>query len=1144
MVMKFFSGYCILTITLIMICQLGLSQQTITPYDELPGIIVSNKPAYSESFPEWGKLLYKYPINYNEILVDFNKYMSEHSMEKSPIIRYTKDWLRAVSPYVRDEGTIVLSNKQLYTNNLYRSQTNAFSIVGNRTMSNSNWSFWGPKETFWLNESGSTTAPSSCPWQVNVYSFDVAPSNENVLYCGTETGFVNKTTDKGITWSLCAPSYFFGGGVTAVAIHPSNEDIVYAAAGNQVHKTEDGGVTWFPLLPSGNSFQTNRLKIDPNNPDHIIAAASMGVFVTIDGGTSWNQGLNLPSYDVEFKADDINMVYAISKENGKFMVFTSGDGGQTFIPQLDFPNNISYESGGLLAVTPDNPNLLLAVMLSSNNTPYLYKGILVGASWQWELLATGQTTNFPMNNGQGYFDLVLEISPLDENLIFTGTTTLFKSGNGGQQFTAIGGYLGNFAIHPDIQDMKLLTNGETWVSTDGGFSLTTDNFTNTNNYFSRNNGLIGSDMWGFDQGWNEDICVGGRYHNGNTAIADFYQPKALRMGGAESPTGWVKQGSSRHVAFNDLGNGWILPETAEGQPEGRFIFSKYPNMDEYGGRRGNMVFHPNYYSTIYLGEGNAMWKSVDGGNSYDMLFDFNDRVRYVQISYNNPDVLYTDVVNRGVFKSEDGGLTWELKPSLTNGLNGTSHWKGKTFFAISPYDENIIYACLQNGTWSSDIGKVFKSTDGGDTWVDWTGTVDEYTKCMVIQPTNLFKDLVYLFTNARDGQTAKVYYRKSDMEDWELFSNDYPAANYVNLALPFFRDSKLRVAGNAGVWESPLQEDNFAPIINPWFEKKYVNCMTDTLQFDDHSIIDHENVGWNWEIIPEPEYIDNPNIRNPKVVLGQPGSYSINFTVTKHSFIQTSYFENAITATTCPSIEDCSNPAELPKDEWKLIYVDSEEVNYPGLATMAFDNDPSTIWHTRWSTGSDPYPHEIQVDLGDTYRLYEFTLLNRQNGSNGRIKEYELYISEDSLDWGEPISVGEFDDTGAPQTIDFGNGIIGHYFRLVGISEVNGNEWSSAAELSFVGCTDITYDISQNYELKNLVAFPVPTDGMISVPLPAGSKFKYRILSIEGKTIESGSIVEHNTVRTFDLSEYNNGMFVIHLVSENNAVYRVKVIKQ
>ena len=34
------------------------------------------------------------------------------------------------------------------------------------------------------------------------------------------------------------------------------------------------------------------------------------------------------------------------------------------------------------------------------------------------------------------------------------------------------------------------------------------------------------------------------------------------------------------MSFNDLGPGWILPTSAETSPEGRFPFSKYPNMDD------------------------------------------------------------------------------------------------------------------------------------------------------------------------------------------------------------------------------------------------------------------------------------------------------------------------------------------------------------------------------------------------------------------------------------------------------------------------------------------------------------------------------------------------------------------------------------
>lgn len=1129
-------------ILLISLCYLpGSAQSQYTPYDELPGIIKNYKPAYQQEFPQWAGMLYEYPVNYHEIIREFESYSMDHPNEKTPQSRYFKIWKRAVEPYVLNDGTIKLPDLEIIHQQLRESQLNPGSRADSR--SGSNWTFLGPVETFWLNESGSPQAPDPCPWQVNVYSFDVAPTNYDVIYCGTETGFVNKTTDKGNNWILSAPDYYFGGAVTAVAISPVDENTVYVAAGQQIHKTTDGGNSWTPLLDAGNTFPSSRVKIDPNDPDKIVAAGNSGVFRSSDGGNTWSQSLDLASYDIEFKADNSDYVYVISNLNGKFAVYTSGDGGTTFIPQLDFPTDITDESGAMLAVTPDNPDMMLAVMLSSDYTPLLYKAQLVGASWLWSLLATGQTSSFPMNNGQGYFDLVLEISPNDEDIIFAGTTTLFKSSNGGAQFNAIGGYYGNFAIHPDIQDMKLLPNGETWVSTDGGFSLTTDNFTSTSNYVALNNGLVGSDMWGFDQGWNEDITVGGRYHNGNTAMADFYHPKALRMGGAESPTGWMLGGKSRHAAFNDLGNGWILPQTAEGMPEGRFIFSKYPNMDEYGGRRGNMVYHPNFYGTIYLGEGDGFWKSEDMGITYDLLHDFGQRVRYLQISYKNPDVLYADVVSRGLYKSEDGGLSWTLKPSLTSSQYGGAYWKGRMFFVVSPYDENTIYACLQNGTWSSDIGEIFRSEDGGDTWEDWTGSISEYTKCMVIQPTPDSTDLVYLFTNAKNGQIARVYYRDENMPDWEAYDENYLAGMQVNLALPFFRDGKLRVAGGAGVWESSLKEPEFPPMINPWIEKPFYNCYTDTLFFEDHSIMNHDGASWTWDIIPEPAYIDDPNIRNPRVVLPQPGTYSVNLTITKNGETYSKYMENMITATSCPSVEDCDNPAEIPKEDWELVYIDSEELNYPGLAIMSFDDDPSTIWHTRWSTGSDPYPHEIQVDLGMEYKIFEFILLNRQNGQNGRIREYELYISEDTLDWGDPVSTGEFENTAAPQSIEFETGVNGRYFRLVGLSEVNGNPWSSAAEFSVVGCTDLTHDIRQTNGYKEIKAFPVPSNGLVHIPVPGYGKFDFRVVSLTGQVIEQGIVNHENGTYSIDLGNQPSGIYFIHLTGESGVVYRVKVVR-
>lgn len=1118
------------------------SQQQFFAFDSVPGLIQSYKPAYEQSFPGWAKMLYQNQLNVQELDWAYSEFMASHPEAKSPIVRYYKLWRRAVDPYVNSDGSLALPDYSQVQADFFEQQSSSKS---NKTddYSASNWTFLGPKETFWLNESGSPTTPLSCPWQVNVYSFDVAASNPQILYCGTETGFVNKTTNKGLTWQQLAPDYMFGGGVTAVAVHPTNADIVYVAAGNQVHKTTNGGLDWTPLLTIGNQFQADRLRIDPNNPEKIIASASNGLFITSDAGQNWVQKWTSPVYDAEIKPNDGNMILGLTKTSGKFAVIVSSDGGSSFQIQPSFPTNVVESSGGLLAVTPANPNLLLAIMLSSNNTPYLVKGVYSAGNWSWSLLATGQTTAFPMDNGQGYFDLVLDISPVNENSILVGTTTLFKSVNAGTSFSAVGGYYGGFSIHPDIQDCKMLSNGDTWVATDGGMNLTTDNFVLQSNYFVRINGLIGSDMWGFDQGWNEDLVVGGRYHNGNTALADFYQPKALRMGGAESPTGWVLQGKSRHVAFNDLGNGWVLPTSATTEPEGRFIFSKYPNMEEYGGRRGNMVFHPNYYGTIYLGESNGFWKSMDMGVSWDLLHDFGSQVRYLQISYSNPNILYADVVNKGLCKSEDGGLTWVQKPSLTSPPNGTAYWKGKLFIAVSPYDANVVYACLMNGTWSADVGKVFKSSDGGDTWENYTGTVSEYLKCMVVQPTSEQKDLVYLFTNSTNGNDAQVFYRKEGVDDWLPYANGYPSGMTVNMALPFYRDGKLRVGGNCSVWESPMAEPEFTPIINPWVEKQHYNCMTDTLYFDDHSIMNHAGVSWQWQIDPEPAYISNAAIRNPKVVLGAPGSYNVTLTVSKNGQVYSKSIPAMVSTTTCPSIEDCSNPAQLPKSQWELLFVDSQEVNYPGLATMSFDADPETIWHTRWSTGSDPYPHEIQIDLGETYRIYQFTYLTRQDGENGRIKAYELYISEDPQAWGDPVATGQWENTSAPQTIELGSGVVGKYFRLLALSEVNGNAWASAAEFSMVGCTDLTYGLTSTPNPQSITAYPLPTHGMLTISLPAAGNFAYQVFDATGRRVQAGQTMSNHNSCQLDLNGLEPGVYALVLVKDK-VTYRLRVVKE
>ncbi|MBD0833174.1 discoidin domain-containing protein [Aestuariibaculum sediminum] len=1027
------------------------AQNNYTPYDDLPGIPKDNKPAYQEDYPDWAKLLYRYPINFNELEQMYAAYdktirsIPKSDREFRAIVRYYKLWKPIVLQYVDETGGINLpTDSPLQVLNKMNSlkTTNQTSDA-----SNSNWTFLGPKNTFWLNTNVTGPTPGVAPWQVNVYCFDVFKGNSNIIYCGTETGYVNKTTDGGLNWSLLAPNYVFGG-IQAILVHPTNPDIVYVSSNSKIHKTTDGGLTWNAINTNSN-FKANHIIMDPSNDNKLVVSSDKGVYVSTDAGVNWLQKTTEMTYDVEFKPGDSNIIYAISEGTSYFKAVYSTNGGDSFSNIPNFPSNIVKNSGGLLAVTPANNNIVLATMLSENKKPYLYKGVFENNTWIWSEVIECATNTFKYDNGQGYYDLVLEISPADENKFMVGTTTLFKTNDGGVSFDAIGGYFGRFQIHPDIQDMKWFADNSVWLATDGGMSFSNDAF--ETDFQPRINGIVGSHMWGFDQGWNEDITVGGRYHNGNTAMADFYNGKALRMGGAESPTGWVLQGKSRQVVFNDLTpNGFILPETAEGIAEGRFNIGKFPNMLEYGNNRGNLIHHPNYHGILFLGEGNSVWKSTDSGVSFNELEAFSGQVLSIQISRVNPNIMYADVKGAGLYKTEDQGETWVLKPALHSGTMGGTKMQGRTIFKLSLFEENTIYTCYSNGLGQSVKGQVFKSTDGGDSWINWSGVLDVYTKCLAIQPSNDGKDLIYLFTSKRAGVPSGVFYRKSDATSWSTFANNYPGNFDINTAIPFFRDGKMRIAGNGGVWESPLQEQNYTPIVEPWVDGLSNNCYDNVLQFDDHSIVNHSNTSWHWDISPAPAYISDANVRNPLVRLGAAGSYSVTLTLTVNGVAYSKTIENMVTTTTCPSVSDCSNPGEIPQSEWALLYVDSQQNS---TAINAFDGDPNTHWHSKWSPTNDPLPHEIQIDLGDNYSISKFTYLPRQDGSaNGKIKDFELYFSFDKNNWGDPKYTGQFINSSAEQSVNFSEAVQGRYMRLVALSEVNGQVWTSVAELTVNGC--------------------------------------------------------------------------------------------
>ena len=147
---------------------------------------------------------------------------------------------------------------------------------------------------------------------------------------------------------------------------------------------------------------------------------------------------------------------------------------------------------------------------------------------------------------------------------------------------------------------------------------------------------------------------------------------------------------------------------------------------------------------------------------------------------------------------------------------------------------------------------------------------------------------------------------------------------------------------------------------------------------------------------------------------------------------------------------------EVPKNNFQVHYVSSEElVNVNRPATNLFDGDINTIWHTKWA--NDTHPHEVQIDMGDQYNVSGFKYVPRQNEQwNGTIQNYRFYVSDSPSNWGEPVKTGALSYAAPTQVqAEYFTETAGRYIRLVADSEVNGNIWTSGAELDIIG-TEVT----------------------------------------------------------------------------------------
>lgn len=150
-----------------------------------------------------------------------------------------------------------------------------------------------------------------------------------------------------------------------------------------------------------------------------------------------------------------------------------------------------------------------------------------------------------------------------------------------------------------------------------------------------------------------------------------------------------------------------------------------------------------------------------------------------------------------------------------------------------------------------------------------------------------------------------------------------------------------------------------------------------------------------------------------------------------------------------PTAQKASPFAQVASD--RTGWTATADSSQPGNdAQNVLDGNANSIWHTGFNPDV-PLPHQITIDMQTSRYVNALTYQPRQDGSlNGNIGEHKIYLSNDGVNWGDPLAIGTYLNDATTKRTVFAN-TNARYVRLFAVTEANGNQWTSAAEIDVEG---------------------------------------------------------------------------------------------
>lgn len=878
--------------------------------------------------PTWMRAIVDDPsgVNYRQMDSLFSEWLATDinarvkTLDKKPAVNFYRRWMKAYRSYVGPDGFIHLPTMQEHIEKLERQNRRTANELTTRAGDSRRWRNIGPNTT-----TGRGNKPKDS--QACVFRLTVSPQNSNILYCGTETGVVFKTNDKGVTWKPCNALHNFGGPIYSLQVDPTNANIVYAGGGQNFWKSTDGGNSWQLLhSPVG---RVNSIRISPENPQHvsictgIINGKAGGFYTSTDGGQSYQLRFGGICHDHELQPGNPKRIYMIGKPSDEyeFFMYVSEDEGVSF-HKKELP--VSNVVAGRLAVSeaPKGQDYVYAIVNASymgmeygpyggQGKPYILQSKDAGNTWKDQTKHDNYDTTFTPfvdepQGGQGYFDMIVGASAQNPEHVIYGLCSSYRSTEGGKGWyrnTAIGGYQKQEGMHPDMQDIITCGN-DTWISTDGGIKYSDDFFASPGK--DRHFGIYASDYVGFGQGWNQDIMAGGRWHNGNAVITNNYgEGNSLHVSGVEQSTGYVMFSEPNKVYFSD-GGMTIIPNKISGEPT--FTYDQFRDKKpmESVQTSKELGFDPRYAKRLIMTSNEDFYKlfiSEDEGLSFRETFDSDGEfISSYEFSRSNPNHIYVACA-LSIRHSVDNGQKWEAFKSLP--FDDISSSGDVMTIAVDPKDENKLWCSISNYP-----GHVAYTTDFGATWtypVADNADLKSRKINWIVLTGNEYNG-VYITT----ADESAIFYKDDKTNGWVNYSAGFPPGARITRLAPFYKEGKLRAATNQGIWEIPLYREKFVPVAQPMALNIGNADISATpnkqVLFDSYSIVNHEGAKWKWTFSPQPKQVTGENTRTPKVIFGNNGAYDVTLTVTTPQGSHSRTIREMIRINTPSAIEQPTTP--------------------------------------------------------------------------------------------------------------------------------------------------------------------------------------------------------------------------------------------